>query len=235
MGTVRFLHIKEPTGTERTVALAGEPVVFGRDEGCTVQLESPFVSRRHAQIDIGPDGVSLTDLGSHNGSLVNGQRITGTTVLNDGDSIAIGDVMIECLAGAQRTIKTRTLARPVLVESGQTASFAAPPPQVGPAEATQQPDERLRIDARTLRVWIGDRQLERRLSAQEFKLLPYLYEHQDRVCTRRELGDAIWGRHTWDPNLLYRLVHRVKEKIEPDPRHPRYLQTVPWVGYRVTP
>jgi pSer/pThr/pTyr-binding forkhead associated (FHA) protein len=235
VGTVRALHVKEPTGAERTVALTAEPVVFGRDEDCTVQLDSPFVSRRHAQIHVGPDGVFLTDLGSHNGSFVNGQRTTGPAVLTEGDVVALGDVTIECLAGARRMIKTRTLVRPVLADPGQAASPAASPAQREPAEAVRQPDERLRIDPRTLYVWVGGRQLERRLSAQEFKLLAYLHDHQDRICTRRELGDAIWGRHTWDPNLLYRLVRRVKEKIEPDPKHPRYLQTIPWVGYRLTP
>jgi DNA-binding response OmpR family regulator len=35
--------------------------------------------------------------------------------------------------------------------------------------------------------------------------------------------------------MLHRLVHRLKEKIEPTPEKTRYIQTVPWVGYRVTP
>ncbi len=60
---------------------------------------------------------------------------------------------------------------------------------------------------------------------------PTGYEHRDRVCTRQELGDAIWGAGNWDPNML----HRLKEKVEPDPEKPRYVQTIPWVGYRVTP
>jgi DNA-binding response OmpR family regulator len=92
----------------------------------------------------------------------------------------------------------------------------------------------LRVDPRTLQVWVGEQQLPRRLSAQEFALLSYLCARQDRICTRRELGDAIWGRHTWDPNLLHRLVRRLKEKIEPDLQQPRFLHTVPWVGYRLT-
>ncbi|MGH2353957.1 MAG: winged helix-turn-helix domain-containing protein, partial [Chloroflexota bacterium] len=59
--------------------------------------------------------------------------------------------------------------------------------------------------------------------------------HRDRVCVRQELGDAIWGAHNWDPNMLHRLVYRLKEKLEPNPERPRYVQTVPWVGYRLTP
>lgn len=84
-------------------------------------------------------------------------------------------------------------------------------------------------------MWIGETKHERRLSAQEFHLLAYLYVHQDRVCTREELGDAIWGADRWDMNMLHRLVHRLKEKLEPNPERPRYVQTVPWIGYRLTP
>jgi DNA-binding response OmpR family regulator len=93
----------------------------------------------------------------------------------------------------------------------------------------------LRVDANTYEVLVAGQPLARRLSAQEFQLLSYLFEHRQRVCTRQELGDAIWGRDRWDPNMLHRLVHRLKEKLEPTPDKPRYVQTVPWIGYRVTP
>jgi DNA-binding response OmpR family regulator len=90
------------------------------------------------------------------------------------------------------------------------------------------------VDAKLYEVWIGPRRLDRRLSAQEFELLRYLYERTDRVCTRRELGDAIWDEGNWDANMLHRLVHRLKEKLEPKPDSRRYVQTVPQVGYRLT-
>ena len=35
--------------------------------------------------------------------------------------------------------------------------------------------------------------------------------------------------------MLHRLVSRLKEKVEPAPERPRYIQTVPWVSYRLTP
>jgi pSer/pThr/pTyr-binding forkhead associated (FHA) protein len=244
---IRFLRIKEPGGAHQTLRLAAEPVVLGRDEDCTVQLDSPFVSRRHARIQVETAGVVLTDLDSHNGCLVNGRPVTGTTLLSHGDLIGIGDVTVECLMEVQRTSKTRTLVRPVISALTAVAEPAAPatvPPVTVelrggvrselPAERNDPP-QCLRLDERTLQVWIGPHLLERRLSTQEFALLSYLYAHRDRICSRRELGDTIWGRHTWDPNLLYRLVHRLKAKIEPDPQHPRYLQTIPWLGYRLTP
>lgn len=235
VASVHVLHVKDSGGAERTIPLGAEPLVFGRDEDCSVPLDSPFVSRRHARIEPGPDGPLLVDLESHNGTSVNGESIDQCRVLRVGDVITLGDVTVECLAGIQRLVKTRTLVRPSVrlpaSVSHQTQTLNASPETPAPLAA----EEHLRLDPRTLQVWIGDRPVQKRLSVQEFKLLSYLYEHRDRICSRQELGNAIWGRYTWDPNLLYRLVRRLKEKIEPDPQKPRFLQTVPWVGYRLTP
>ena len=93
----------------------------------------------------------------------------------------------------------------------------------------------LRVDPATYTVWRGAVPLPRPLAAREFALVRYLDEHAGRVCSRQELGDAVWGRDRWDPDMLYRLVRRVKEKLEPQPAHPRHVQTVPGFGYRLAP
>jgi hypothetical protein len=189
-------------------------MTIGREEKCEIHIPSAYVSRQHARIELRDDGVFLVDLGSRNGSLLNNTRVEQSAPLRAGDVITIGDATIECQAGTMPGDRTRTMG----------------PRQVEPAA----PDK-LQVDAPTYEVRIGDHLLERRLSAQEFKLLAYLYEHRDRVCARVELGNAIWGAHNWDPNMLHRLVSRLKEKLEPAPERPRYIQTVPWVGYRLTP
>ena len=101
--------------------------------------------------------------------------------------------------------------------------------------APRSPGGPLRVEAATYTVWRGGQPLPRPLAAKEFALVHYLYERAERVCTRQELGDAVWGRDRWDPDMLYRLVRRVKEKLEPLPASPRYLRTVPGFGYRLTP
>ena len=216
---VQTLVVKDPTGRERVVALDQDVMTVGRDPSCTIRIDSLYVSRQHARIERGPDGPMLIDLGSVNGSLLNGNRVEGSAPLQAGDVITLADATIECLAEEITDGTTRSLRRDMLQAQPE------PPP----------PSDLLRVDAQAYEVWVGDSQLERRLSAQEFELLKTLYEHRDRVCTRQELGDAIWGTGNWDPNMLHRLVHRLKEKIEPNPEKPRYVQTVPWVGYRVTP
>jgi DNA-binding response OmpR family regulator len=91
------------------------------------------------------------------------------------------------------------------------------------------------VDALTYEVWRDDRMLVPPLSPQEFALVAHLYAHRERVCTRRELGDAVWGAHAWDPAMLHNLVRRVNAKLAPAPGGPRALRSVRGVGYRLTP
>ena len=69
--------------------LKGQTVV-GRDRDCAVRLNSPMVSRRHAQIVVSPDETTVEDLGSKNGTHVNGRRIMQPVTLNDGDQVQVG-------------------------------------------------------------------------------------------------------------------------------------------------
>src|SRR5215468_2175299 len=68
---------------------AGE-FCIGRSAECQLSLDDPLVSRRHALLRIGTDGVSVEDLGSRNGVLVNGTKIEGARDLVDGDKVQIG-------------------------------------------------------------------------------------------------------------------------------------------------
>ncbi len=71
------------------VPLAGGDVVLGRDPGCTVPLPAEDVSRRHARIAPDGDGHAVTDLGSTNGTFVNGAAVERRR-LAPGDRIRVG-------------------------------------------------------------------------------------------------------------------------------------------------
>jgi DNA-binding winged helix-turn-helix (wHTH) protein len=73
-----------------TAALAPGVHLLGRDKSCAVQLDSPSVSREHARINLTAGTASIEDLGSKNGTRVNGKDIDGVTQLEDGDQIQIG-------------------------------------------------------------------------------------------------------------------------------------------------
>lgn len=90
-------HDAPPTlvahGGQRIV-LAGAPVVLGRQADCDLVLQDDQASRRHAQVEPGPDGFVLVDLGSTNGTLLNGQPVDGPAALEPGDRIVVGDTLV---------------------------------------------------------------------------------------------------------------------------------------------
>ncbi len=69
------------------------PLVLGREEGCDVVLDWPSVSRRHAEVTLDGQTVTIRDLGSTNGTEVNGVTIQRQQ-LRDGDQVAIGQVLL---------------------------------------------------------------------------------------------------------------------------------------------
>ncbi len=73
----------------RTSPLAIGSIVIGRGEQATLRLPDVGISRRHARIDFDGAQAVLTDLGSTNGTMVNGQRISAIA-LNPGDLIQVG-------------------------------------------------------------------------------------------------------------------------------------------------
>lgn len=75
---------------ERNIRLTAGTMVIGRKAECNIQLEEKMVSGQHAQITIRPNEVILKDLGSTNGTLVNGEAVSEKT-LRTGDQISIGN------------------------------------------------------------------------------------------------------------------------------------------------
>jgi pSer/pThr/pTyr-binding forkhead associated (FHA) protein len=79
----------DPFGNEH--ALAEGKFVIGRDESANLAITwEPTVSRRHAEVTVGADSVTVMDLGSSNGTTVNGEPISGPHTLCDGDEIRLG-------------------------------------------------------------------------------------------------------------------------------------------------
>lgn len=79
------------TGEIEKTLLESFPLTIGRNGDCELQIESPKVSREHAVITEGETGLHIRDLGSTNGTSVNGQRIEDAD-LNDGDIVVIADI-----------------------------------------------------------------------------------------------------------------------------------------------
>ena len=69
----------------------GENIV-GRERDAAIRIDAPSISRHHARITVSPDGVSLEDLGSKNGTCLFDRRLHSVDRLNDGDRILFGTV-----------------------------------------------------------------------------------------------------------------------------------------------
>ena len=75
-----------------------------------------------------------------------------------------------------------------------------------------------------------------RLTAKEFDLLWFLASHPRHVFSREQLMSRVWGYEAaLDTGTVTVHVRRLREKIEPDPSQPRYLETIWGVGYRFVP
>jgi len=89
----------------------------------------------------------------------------------------------------------------------------------------------LLIDPSAHSVTMAGRRID--LSALEFRLLHYLGSHPGMVFSRDQLLDRVWGDdRSVTPRSVDVYVRRVREKIEPQPQAPTYIQTVHGVGYR---
>ena len=79
LGRGRLVIVKGPDRGE-TIAIAEAPLTVGSGGGCDVLLSDPTISRKHLGIDPGPEGLVLRDLGSTNGSFVQGSRFNELTL-----------------------------------------------------------------------------------------------------------------------------------------------------------
>lgn len=77
-----------------------ERTLIGRSPKCDVPLETIVASPYHAEIVTTPQGLACQDLGSTNGTYVNGERVVGRRLLHDGDLIHVGDAILQVQLGS---------------------------------------------------------------------------------------------------------------------------------------
>ncbi len=81
---------------------------IGRNASCQLSLDDPLVSRRHALLIVLPEVVTIEDLQSRNGVLVNGQKIPGRTEVRAGDRITIGSQEMVLVARGDDSLQPHT-------------------------------------------------------------------------------------------------------------------------------
>jgi adenylate cyclase len=149
------------------------PTVIGRSTNATVQVNDREVSRRHTAIDLEAGAFVLKDLGSSNGTFLNGRRLYGATKLNDGDEVMVGTTRLLFRLSAEQPQVLRTDdERPPVVASVESERHFIPADQIKDLAVLRRDYERLRI-AHDFQRFI---RLERDLHALLAKILDIAFE-----------------------------------------------------------
>ncbi len=191
-------------------------IIVGRDDICQVVIQSRQVSRYHARFVSLPQGVQLEDLGSKNGTHINGQAVVEPVILRDGDVIQI--------AFAQQFI---------FLSSDSTMPLELP---VGEPADQISAQRLLRLDKRSRRVWIGNDELLPPLSVSQYQLLELLSDNPGRVVSRAELIHAVWGKEDAvgiSEQALDALVRRLRDRLASINSAHQFMITVRGHGLRL--
>jgi len=86
------------------------------------------------------------------------------------------------------------------------------------------------LDTATRRLRRGDQELL--LEPKAFRLLEFLIENRDRVLGKEEIFRVVWSETNVTDNALARAIAQIRKALEDDPRQPRFVETLPAVGYR---
>jgi pSer/pThr/pTyr-binding forkhead associated (FHA) protein len=126
------LQIVRGRSATTTLKLGDGVTSLGRHDDCIVRIKSSQVSRRHCEL-LEVDGrLTVRDLGSSNGTFVNGKRVLGQQVLKVGDELTVGTV----------TLRVATLGQPVAAAHPQ----AAKPGDTAVVEALPVDDDEFEIE-----------------------------------------------------------------------------------------
>ncbi len=192
--------------------LTGEEFLIGRSPDCDLVVPDRQVSRYHARLRREGTAFVLEDLGSKNGTHLNGTRIEGPTPVQDGDEIQIALAVKLTFLGTDATIP--------LSEEDVTVMGLG----------------RLRMDPLAHRVWVGGEEVEPPLSPPQYRLLEILYRNPGRVVPRDEIVAYVWPDSREEgvsEQAIDALVRRLRERLHMvDPGH-QYILTVRGHGFRL--
>lgn len=202
--------------------LRQELLTIGREPTCDIVIPDRQVSRVHARLERDAEGFILEDLGSKNGTHVNGAPVTGKVRLRDGDLIQVA-----------------LIAKLAYVDSDATMPLASGDDdlavRVAEAEAARG-GRTLFVDSASRRVWVGDRELNPPLSLPQFRLIELLFENDGQVVSRDTIVARVWPEDA-DAGVTEQavdaLARRLRERIgEIDSEH-AYILTVRGHGFRL--
>lgn len=208
---VAILLVQEGESPKTQWPLAKSSIILGRESDSDVQINDRQVSRKHAEITQTEQGYQLRDLGSKNGTFLNGEAVTQEPrLIRNGDSIGIA-------LCAKLTFVAENATAPIVNDQAQYPS--------------------IKMDLAAKRVWVGGREINPPLSLAQYNLLELLYQNMGHVISRDKIVETVWSDEESEgvsEQAIDALARRLRERIaEFDPDN-KYIETVRGHGFRLS-
>jgi predicted component of type VI protein secretion system len=127
------LRVLEGRQQGKAIPLHVRQFLIGREQDCHLRPNSDLVSRHHCVFTLDDFALRLRDLGSTNGTFVNGQRIQGQVVLKPGDHVSVGKLSFEIVVKEPAQVATAVAAK----GGGPAAAASSAPPHDPAIESTE--------------------------------------------------------------------------------------------------
>jgi len=187
--------------------------ILGKSPSAYIFIDNPYVSRRHAQILRQGERFEIQDLGSKNGTFVNGVR------LGSESHRLRGEDQIE-LARGQVALRFQQWGSTVTLSSSS-------PDRVHTRDVV--------VDIKSREVWVQGNKLEPPLTRKDFDILSLLYERNGEACSKDEIAARGWPERTGGDVAdqdIEQYIRRLRLRIESDPSQPLHILTLRGYGYR---
>lgn len=222
-----FLVVKRGDAEDvgRTFDLTAASMIVGRrsvQQKPDIDLIDEVVSRRHLEIVQKGDRFMVRDLYSTNGTMLDDDRILPDKLYELKHNCKIGLGVDGDTAHIILVFK-ETESTNIITRKSAGAAVKEKPAEI----------DWLKIDERKKDIWVDGKQ--ERLSKKEYGLIVFLYNNAGKICSRDEIIEAVWPESK-DPSAISdatidQLIHRLREKVEPEPAKPVRIISKKAFGY----
>lgn len=207
---VAILLIQEGNSPKTQWPLVKNRNIIGREADADIQIDERQVSRNHAEIAFSGSGYTIRDLGSKNGTFLNGQPISQEPqTIRNGDEIGIA-----------------LCAKVTFVAEGATA----------PVSMLRGREPGIKMDVAAKRVWVMGQEVNPPLSLAQYNLLELLYKNSGNVVSRDAIVSVVWSEEESEgvsEQAIDALARRLRERIAEIDKDHKYVETVRGHGFRL--
>ena len=207
--------------------LLGDALYIGRSPDNDIVLPFRQVSRRHAALSRDRGRWFVTDLGSINGTGVNGQPIDEPRMLFDGEMVSIAEHFQLLFLDPANTlpIESKIRSEDLLPHIRHNTPVPRSPRTTG-----------LLVELRSHRVWVNGEELNSSLSLPQYQVLACLYQRSGEVVSRDDIEQLLWPDAS--PSFssyqaIDSLLCRLRKRLAAHDSNHTYIQTVRGHGFRL--